>query len=203
MPPKKRIRLSSKKKGRSKESVSENISLSDEDVSPEVKTTQGKKHNSGKKFLLGAVEKTKKIVGIGSSTIAKKTFQTNRMPTSTANSNLKASLNKNVVFENDVHTERDRPLKKVVDDACLSSSSSKSGECTSAVNTSLISSSREFSIVKEPMNNFLKLKISTEMSLTEISAEWSSCEEVDAIKTEIQNWFAHRWKIYALITDPT
>jgi hypothetical protein len=49
----------------------------------------------------------------------------------------------------------------------------------------------------------LKLKISTEMSLTEISAEWSSCEEVDAIKTEIQNWFAHRWKIYALITDPT
>ena len=60
MPPKKIVRLSTKKKGRSKESVSENISLSDEDVSPEVKTKQGEKQNTVKQFLLGAVEKTKK-----------------------------------------------------------------------------------------------------------------------------------------------
>ena len=79
MPPKKIVRLSTKKKGRSKESVSENISLSDEDVSPEVQTKQGKKQKTVKQFLLGAVEKTKKIVGIGNSTIVKTTFQKNRM----------------------------------------------------------------------------------------------------------------------------
>ena len=83
MPPKKIVRLSTKKKGRSKESVSENISLSDEDVSQsrksEVQTKQGKKQKTVKQFLLGAVEKTKKIVGIGNSTIVKTTFQKNRM----------------------------------------------------------------------------------------------------------------------------
>ena len=77
------------------------------------------------------------------------------MPTFTANSNQKASLNKNDVFENDVHTKRDRRLKKVVDDACFSSSSSKSDECA-ARNTFHISSSSEFCIAKEPKNSFGK-----------------------------------------------
>ena len=103
------------------------------------------------------------------------------MPTSTANSNQKASLNKNDVFENDVHTKRDRLLKEIADDACFSSSSSKSDECA-ARNTFHIPSSSEFSTVKEPKNNFGKPKISTAMSLSEISAEWSSCEEDSAIK---------------------
>ncbi|EFX63290.1 hypothetical protein DAPPUDRAFT_119342 [Daphnia pulex] len=68
----------------------------------------------------------------------------------------------------------DRRLKKVVNDECLSSSSSKSGEC-GAINISFKSSSSEISIVKETKKNKPK------MSLTEISAEWSSCEEVDTV----------------------
>ena len=60
MPPKKIVRLSTKKKGRSKESVSENISLSDEDVSPEVQTKQGKKGSKKSKNVHLISQKTSK-----------------------------------------------------------------------------------------------------------------------------------------------
>lgn len=65
MPPKKRSRLSTKKKGRSKESDSEINSFSDEDASQEVKTKFCEKENSVKKFLVGAVKKTQEIIGMG------------------------------------------------------------------------------------------------------------------------------------------
>jgi hypothetical protein len=162
MPPKKKMRLSTKKKGRSKESDSEINSFSDEDASQEVKTKFCEKENSVKKFLLGAVKKTQEIVGMGNKSISKKKLKCNGTSTSMASE------------RSDGHNEMDRRLKKVVNDECLSSSSSKSGEC-GAINISFKSSSSEISIVKETKKNKPK------MSLTEISAEWSSCEEVDTV----------------------
>lgn len=162
MPPKKRARLSTKKKGRSKENDSEINSFSDEDASQEVKTKFCEKENSVKKFLLGAVKKTQEIVGMGNKSISKKKLKSNGTSTSTASE------------RSDGHTEMERRLKKVVNDECLSSSSSNSGEC-GAINISFKSSSSEISIVKETKKNKPK------MSLTEISDEWSSCEEVDTV----------------------
>ncbi|EFX78930.1 hypothetical protein DAPPUDRAFT_245607 [Daphnia pulex] len=70
----------------------------------------------------------------------------------------------------DGHTEMDRRLKKVVNDECLSSSSSKS------------EISAEWSSCEEvdAVDNGTK-KNKPKMTLTEISGEWSSCEEVDAV----------------------
>jgi hypothetical protein len=136
---------------------------SNEDASQEVKTKFCEKENSVKKFLVGAVKKTQEIIGMGNKkSFSKKKFKSNGTSTSMASE------------RSDGHTEMDRRLKKVVNDECLSSSSSKSGEC-GAIIISFKSSSSEISIVKETKKNKPKI------SLKEISAEWSSCEEVDTV----------------------
>lgn len=170
------MRLSTKRKERSKESFKK-ISFLDEDVSHEI--VKGKSSENGstvRKLLLEAMNKTKEIAGKG------KKSNTKSKPlapsTSVGSCSYDTSVDKNDSFESDRASETRRTLDIQINDE-WSSSSYKINEY-GTVEKSYKSCSSVISIETK------KIEIQ-KVSLADIAAEWSSCGEVMSYKKKVKN----------------